>query len=189
MREAVCRRAARRGPGTDGHPDAATPPTGAGERRQTRTGRRSAGLDGGLEVEGLLQRFERYNGLVVLATNLEKNIDPAFTRRIHIAVEFPSPEAEQRLAIWNLSFPKDCPIEALDLDWLAETFEITGGSIRNVALSAAFAAASLDQVVTMERVLGALRHEMRKLGRLIDERTFTGYQQPKPRKATPRTRR
>ncbi|HEY2811876.1 MAG TPA: ATP-binding protein [Acidimicrobiales bacterium] len=142
-----------------------------------------------IEVSYLLQRFERYNGLVVLATNLEKNIDPAFTRRIHVAVEFPSPEAEQRLAIWNLSFPKDCPIEALDLDWLAETFEITGGSIRNVALSAAFAAAALDQSVTMERVLGALRHEMRKLGRLIDERTFTGYQQPKPRKATTKNRR
>jgi SpoVK/Ycf46/Vps4 family AAA+-type ATPase len=125
----------------------------------------------------------------VLATNLEKNIDPAFTRRIHIAVEFPNPEAEQRLAIWQLSFPKDCPVEAIDLPWLADTFEITGGSIRNVSLSAAFAAAARDEAVTMEGVLTAMRHELRKLGRLIDENSFSGYRTPRVRKQPGRARR
>jgi hypothetical protein len=142
-----------------------------------------------IEVSYLLQRFERYNGLVVLATNLEKNIDPAFTRRIHLAVEFPNPEAEQRFAIWRLSFPKDCPVEALDLAWLADTFEITGGSIRNVALSAAFAAAARDDTVTMEGVLTAMRHELRKLGRLIDESSFSGYRTPRVKKASAKARR
>ena len=44
-----------------------------------------------LEVGYLLQRLERYEGLVILASNLRANLDPAFTRRFHHVVHFPRP--------------------------------------------------------------------------------------------------
>ena len=52
-----------------------------------------------IEVAYLLQRLERYDGLAIMATNLLRNIDPAFLRRIHVIVEFPVPEAPERRRI------------------------------------------------------------------------------------------
>ena len=69
--------------------------------------------------------------MVLLATNLAKNIDAAFVRRIHVSVEFGLPEEAERRAIWALSFPPDCPTEGLDLDWLAHQFKIAGGPIES----------------------------------------------------------
>ena len=54
-----------------------------------------------IEVSYLLQRLERYDGLVVLATNFERNIDDAFLRRIHTRIEFPLPSEPERKAIWD----------------------------------------------------------------------------------------
>ena len=62
-----------------------------------------------IEVSYLLQRLERYDGLVVMATNLQRNIDPAFLRRISVAVDFPLPEEPQRRDIWRQSFPSTAP--------------------------------------------------------------------------------
>ena len=53
-----------------------------------------------IEVSYLLQRLEAYDGLVVLATNFEKNVDEAFLRRIHVRVEFALPGVEERKVIW-----------------------------------------------------------------------------------------
>jgi hypothetical protein len=122
-----------------------------------------------MEVSYLLQRLERYDGLVVLATNMAKNIDPAFLRRFHVSVEFVVPEEAERLAIWNHAFPSTCPVEELDLPWLASTFVLTGGAIRNVALSAAFEAASAARPVGMADITAALRIELQKLGRLFHD--------------------
>src|SRR6185369_15127162 len=44
-----------------------------------------------IEVSYLLQRLEVYDGLVVMATNFERNVDDAFLRRIHVRVEFTLP--------------------------------------------------------------------------------------------------
>jgi hypothetical protein len=53
-----------------------------------------------IEVAYLLQRLERYEGVAILATNLAKNIDPAFIRRLHVLVEFPLPGPAERRRIW-----------------------------------------------------------------------------------------
>ena len=45
-----------------------------------------------IEVAYLLQKIEEYEGVVILASNLSKNIDQAFSRRMHYVVEFPLPD-------------------------------------------------------------------------------------------------
>ena len=128
-----------------------------------------------IEVAYLLQRLEPYDGLVVLATNLQRNIDQAFLRRISVAVDFPLPEEPQRRAIWRQSFPSTAPQQDLDLDFLARKFKITGGVIHNAALGAAFLAADDGQPITMEHVALALKREFQKLGRLRTEAEFDRY--------------
>lgn len=102
-----------------------------------------------IEVSYLLQRLERYDGVVVLVTNFEKNIDEAFLRRIHTRVEFVVPAEEERLTIWAHNFPPGAPLGDIDLGFLAKRFELSGGSIRNAAVHAAFLAAAQDAPITM----------------------------------------
>jgi AAA+ superfamily predicted ATPase len=128
-----------------------------------------------IEVSYLLQRIESYDGFVVMATNLQKNIDQAFLRRIHTSVEFPMPEEDERRAIWALSFPSTTPAGDIDLDFLARQFKIAGGSIRNAALNAGFLAAARDEPITMEIVVLGLKREFQKLGRLRTEAEFDRY--------------
>src|SRR5213079_2425760 len=68
-----------------------------------------------IEVAYLLQRLETYDGLVVLATNLQRNIDPAFLRRISVAIDFVPPEEPERRQIWSRVFPSTAPLADLDL--------------------------------------------------------------------------
>jgi len=128
-----------------------------------------------IEVSYLLQRLESYDGLVVMATNLQRNLDAAFLRRIHVAVEFPLPDDEQRRAIWELCFPPAAPVAELDLDFLAHQFKISGGAIRNAGLAAAFLAAETGGDISMDLVVLALKREFQKLGRLRTEAEFDRY--------------
>jgi len=128
-----------------------------------------------IEVAYLLQRIEAYDGIVVLATNLRANLDDAFLRRIHVSVDFRDPDETQRLQIWQKSFPKDAPTEDLDLPWLAKSFRITGGNIRNAATTAAFLAAEADRAIAMEDVVRGIDREFEKLGRLRTEADFGPY--------------
>jgi len=128
-----------------------------------------------IEVAYLLQRLERYDGVVVMATNLRANIDDAFLRRIHVHVEFREPDEEERLRIWQLSFPPSAPAEELDRPWLAKQFRITGGNIRNAALAAAFFAAEDNRPIAMRDVVRGLDREFEKIGRLRTETDFGQY--------------
>ena len=128
-----------------------------------------------IEVAYLLQRLETYDGLVVLATNLQRNIDPAFLRRISVAVDFTMPEEAERRAIWARAFPPSAPVADLELDFLARQFKITGGVISNAALGAAFLAASEDSPITMRHAVLSVKREFQKLGRLRTEKEFERY--------------
>jgi hypothetical protein len=128
-----------------------------------------------IEVAYLLQRLEAYPGIVLLATNLQGNIDQAFLRRISVGVDFEPPDEPQRRQIWAGAFPKDAPVTDLDLDFLARQFKVTGGIIHNAALGAAFRAAEEGGPITMERVALALKREFQKLGRLRTETEFARY--------------
>ena len=122
-----------------------------------------------VEVSYLLQRMEEYEGIVILATNLRKNLDEAFTRRLQAAVDFPLPEEPERLAIWRKVLPARAPLSAdLDLEVLARRFKISGGNIRNIALGAAFLAAAEEGPLTMDRLLRATKREYQKMGKLLE---------------------
>jgi ATP-dependent 26S proteasome regulatory subunit len=124
-----------------------------------------------IEVSYLLQRMEAYDGVTVLATNLRANLDEAFTRRLQFAVDFPFPEEDDRLHIWQTLFPPELPRESdLDLSLFARRFKLAGGSIRNIIVSAAYLAASDGGQVTMEHLFHGTRREMQKMGRLVNER-------------------
>jgi AAA+ superfamily predicted ATPase len=125
-----------------------------------------------IEVSYLLQRLEAYDGLVIMATNFEKNVDSAFLRRIHVRVAFALPGVEERSAIWRRNMPPAAPVGDIDVDWLAERFEPSGGAIRNATVQAAFAAASGGTDITMKTAVVGVAREYRKLGRLVKEQDF-----------------
>ncbi len=128
-----------------------------------------------LETSYLLQRLEVYEGIVVMATNFEKNIDQAFLRRIHTRVDFALPDARERAAIWRHHLPATAPTDGIDIDRLAASFEISGGSIRNAALAAGFIAAGAQTKITMQCAVQGIAREYRKLGRLIRREEFAEF--------------
>jgi hypothetical protein len=121
-----------------------------------------------IEINYLLQRMEGYRGLAVLATNLKSALDRAFLRRLRFVVNFPFPGHAERLAIWEKVFPPQTPSEGLNYGYLAR-LNLTGGSIHNVAINAAFRAAGAAEPVTMAHVLEAARTEFYKLEQPVDE--------------------
>ncbi|MHB1295089.1 MAG: ATP-binding protein [Anaerolineae bacterium] len=123
-----------------------------------------------IEISYLLQRMEAYEGVTILATNLRANLDEAFTRRLQFALDFPFPDEDDRLHIWQALFPSEVPRAAdIDLPLLARRYKLAGGSIRNILVGAAYLAAADGQVVTMDHLLHATRRELQKMGRLLDE--------------------
>ena len=130
-----------------------------------------------LEVAYLLQKMEEFQGISLLTSNLRQNMDDAFIRRIRFAIEFPFPEEEARQRIWQGIFPQPMPLAAdVDLSLLAKQFKLTGGSIRNIALAAAFIAAEASQIVSINHLLVATRRELQKMGRMINEAEFLPFQ-------------
>jgi ATPase family associated with various cellular activities (AAA) len=124
-----------------------------------------------LETSYLLQKLDDHDGVVVLATNLRKNMDEAFVRRLHAVVEFPVPGAADRLRIWQQVWPVATPREAgLDFELLAREVDLPGGNIRNIAVAAAFLAASDGGVVTMAHLRSATRREYQKMGKVVTGR-------------------
>jgi SpoVK/Ycf46/Vps4 family AAA+-type ATPase len=105
-------------------------------------------------VNVLLQELETFNGVVIFATNMAANFDPAFERRIRAHVLFEMPGVEERERIWRVQLhPARTPL-APDVDFraLAEAYPVSGGDIRNAVLKAATAAASEPGRVSDKRI-------------------------------------
>ncbi|MCP5107165.1 MAG: ATP-binding protein, partial [bacterium] len=129
-----------------------------------------------IEINYLLQKMEEHEGIVILATNFRKNIDDAFTRRMHFLLEFPFPDEEYRLAIWERIFPGETPKgKDIDYEFLARRFKISGGSIKNIALNAAFLAADNSRKINMDHIVRATRREFQKMGKLCSQSDFGKY--------------
>ena len=127
-----------------------------------------------LEISYLLQKMEEYEGVVILATNLHKNMDEAFRRRMHFIIEFPFPNAPDRQRIWEGIWPTDLPMAGdMDLTFLAERVVVAGGNIRNIALAAAFLAAADGQTVMLTHLIKATQREYQKMGKLLTGKEFT----------------
>lgn len=122
------------------------------------------------EVAYLLQRMEQFHGITVLATNLRGNLDPAFARRLHFVIAFPDPDADTRRRLWNHhidSFAATDPIDPIRTGELATDLELAGGDIRNIVLSAAYAATAAHEMVGMRHISAAVSREFTKLGRRV----------------------
>jgi SpoVK/Ycf46/Vps4 family AAA+-type ATPase len=129
-----------------------------------------------LEISYLLQRMEEYSGIVILATNLRKNMDDAFVRRMQCSIDFPFPNEKQRCRIWEKIWPEATPRSPeLDLDFMARRFEVTGGNIRNIALTAAFFAAEENSAITMTHLIRATQREYQKMGKVMLAEEFGEY--------------
>jgi hypothetical protein len=129
-----------------------------------------------VETAYLLQRMESFDGVAILATNLRANLDAAFTRRLDALIDFPSPDAEHRRLIWERALRPGVPrADDVDVDVLAERFDLTGGNIRNVALAAAYFAAEEGRPVSMADLMRGTQREFLKLGRLYQESDFAPW--------------
>lgn len=122
------------------------------------------------EIAYLLQRTEQYDGIILLATNLLQNFDPAFRRRIDFLVHFTLPDEAQRLRLWQAAFPPETPVGPLDRELLAAQLELSGAGIRACAVHAASLAAAENAPVTMDRLLRAARREYEKEGKAFPPR-------------------
>lgn len=127
-----------------------------------------------IETSYLLQRMEAYRGLAILTTNHKAALDTAFQRRLRFVVHFPFPDAAQREAIWRTVFPAKTPCDGLDCTKLAR-LNVTGGTIRNIALNAAFLAADAGTPVTMAHLLRATHLEAAKRERAPSDAETRGW--------------
>ena len=117
-----------------------------------------------IEVNYLLQRLEAFEGLALLSTNLLQGMDEAFLRRFDQLVGFRRPGIAERRSIWQLHLPRDQLSGDVDAVELARLFDLSGGEIRNAALTAAYGAAAANQPINRERLWEAVRREYAKSG-------------------------
>ncbi|MBI4406048.1 MAG: ATP-binding protein [Deltaproteobacteria bacterium] len=155
-----------------------------------------------LEVNFLLQEIEVFNGIAVLSTNHDRNLDPAFLRRFTYAINFNIPDQDLRAKIWRANVPAELPLgKTVDFSHLA-LFQMSGGMIRNcIRYAAARAAAQKKSSVEQEDFLWALKREQQKHGEELN-RTLVGetywkkvapewenYRGPTPPNSSPTTPR
>ncbi len=127
------------------------------------------------EVSYILQRIEEYDGVVILATNYQKNIDEAFMRRIRYHIEFNLPTADIRKEIWQGAIPPELPTTDIDYDYLSRRFELSGGHIKNIILNAVFLAAGDNVPFGMIHILTSMRMESAKMGKVMMLQDFGEY--------------
>ncbi len=121
-----------------------------------------------LEINFLLQKLESFDGMTILTTNLSKSIDDAFRRRIRFIVDFPMPDVDARVKLWQRMMPPGAPIaEDIRWKWLARTFEMSGGYIRNAVLKASISAAARHKPIDMACLVSAAEAQARSMGQLI----------------------
>ncbi len=129
-----------------------------------------------IEVAYLLQKLEEHDGVVILATNLPRNMDDAFSRRIQFHVEFPLPAESHRERLWRGMFPPSAPVASdVDFAFLARQFQLTGGQIRTVSVDAAFLAAADGRRITMPLIVKAVARHFVKQGRMPTANEFKQY--------------
>jgi hypothetical protein len=151
-----------------------------------------------LEISYLLERMERFKGLAILATNRKKDLDEAFLRRLRYIIDFPFPGREERERIWRQVIPAAVDYSGVDIDFLANQFQLTGGHIRSIVFNACLQGAGLNNTTTkdtkymrdtkkgdgkahfkgrlkMEQVVAAVKREYDKMDRTVSLEHFGQY--------------
>lgn len=122
-----------------------------------------------LEVNYLLQRMERFEGVTILTTNLESSIDSAFKRRLAFRLDFPFPGEEERERLWRAMLPSEAVTDEEEFDFadLSRRYEMSGGNIRNAVLRAAFLAAGRGERIAMPHLDRAAELEYGAMGKVV----------------------
>lgn len=115
----------------------------------------------------LLQRIETFDGITILTSNSRARFDEAFSRRLDLIVEFPSPGPEERRRLWLSHLGKNHCLTDGELNQLAATADLCGGHIRNVVLAAAVRAQADNRLIRYADLAQGLVGEYRKLGRQL----------------------
>lgn len=127
------------------------------------------------ETAHLLQKLEEYEGITILATNLKDNLDDAFKRRIKFMVDFQFPEKETRRKLWRTLIPREAPLEEdVDLEFLADRFELSGSQIKEILLNSAYIAAAEQGRIGNRHLIEAIKLNFAKYGKLLINEDF-GY--------------
>eukprot|EP01061_Rhynchopus_euleeides_P035907 TRINITY_DN6050_c0_g1_i1.p1 TRINITY_DN6050_c0_g1~~TRINITY_DN6050_c0_g1_i1.p1 ORF type:complete len:786 (+),score=359.07 TRINITY_DN6050_c0_g1_i1:263-2359(+) len=88
-------------------------------------------------LPALLQELEKYNGIMILATNKAYAMDEAMNRRVTLAIEFANPDHHMRCEIWRKHIPSSLRVsDNVDFAALATDYELSGGLIKNALLTA-----------------------------------------------------
>jgi hypothetical protein len=131
-----------------------------------------------LEISYLLTRMETARGLTILATNRKDDFDAAFVRRLRYVVQFPLPDADARARIWRQCLPPGADASAVDLEWLARRFVLTGGQIRSAMFNACLqsaAAGAGERRLAMDAVVLAVWRELHKQDGSVGSSQFGPY--------------
>jgi hypothetical protein len=128
-----------------------------------------------IDTGHLMVAIERFDGVVLLATNQKSAMDPAFVRRIRYVVEFPTPDAEQRLEIWRRTMAALLgrrPTKRLDglLAIVADGVELTGAQIKSAGLSTVLSARRHGRTPQLDDLAAAVSRELTKVGRSFSSR-------------------
>lgn len=131
-----------------------------------------------MEIAFLLQKMEEYEGISILSTNYLQNFDSAFRRRISDIIDFPLPDACLRRQMWQSMIPARLPLsQDIDFDFLARQFEVSGSVIKNALIYASFLAAETtdEPLLTMDRILKGISHELEKSGKKLSRSEYGEY--------------
>ncbi|HPM03260.1 MAG TPA: ATP-binding protein, partial [Candidatus Cloacimonadota bacterium] len=118
------------------------------------------------DVKTILTEIEKYQGIVLMATNMPQKIDEAMHRRILLSIEFPKPHFELRENIWEKHLKGRFELaDDVDLKALSYEYELTGGLIKNAVLTAIQSAVSRDSnhiVINQEDLRVGAKYQMTK---------------------------
>ena len=121
------------------------------------------------EVAYLLQRIEDFSGLVILATNIQANIDEAFSRRFQSMIHFPKPGIKQRKLLWESLFEDAFELEpTINTDELADKYELSGGEMINILRYCALKAAGRNEMrIELNDIIRGIRREYSKSNKTL----------------------
>lgn len=125
----------------------------------------------------MLIQLEDFEGIVIFATNLVKNFDPAFETRILRHIKFDMPDQEGRVALFKMLIPKKAPLTtpltAVEYNLLATSSEgFSGRDIRNTILdSLSSIAKDGTDLLDVNIILSSISKRQESYAKLKEEKT------------------
>lgn len=123
----------------------------------------------------LILELDRFPGVTVFATNLARNYDLAFVRRILAHIYFPLPDLNARASLWTRHIPATMPrADDVTPDHLAAISDgLSGGDILNAVILAASGALGRDglqvELTDFEGAIGQVQRARQEVGTAHDQ--------------------